>query len=231
MGFGECLLDHLSVACSIPKIFDAYIGCGRIEPKLNEAMMLTVNSVNDCPFCTGLHGQLARMAGVEEAVPLLQADSLEVAKSCGPTASQNCEAIAYARTFGEGNGRGPLEADAYRRLAESYGPKKASSLRALCWFLLWGSLGGNTVNAFWKGRLRCQPKIGSSPIFELFFFLVYGPLFLVIAIVNALLRYFPQVPTWFSAFFGAFLTVVASIWIIPVAAVGVLLFPCLPRGK
>ena len=45
----------------------AYIGPNAIEPKLNESIMVTVNSANRCPYCTGLHGELARMAGVEKA--------------------------------------------------------------------------------------------------------------------------------------------------------------------
>ena len=32
--------------------------------------MLAVNSVNNCPFCTSLHGELGRMAGVSaDALP------------------------------------------------------------------------------------------------------------------------------------------------------------------
>ena len=35
-----------------------------LEPRLNEAIMNTMNSVNTCPYCTGLHGELGRMAGI-----------------------------------------------------------------------------------------------------------------------------------------------------------------------
>merc|ERR1719203_2270162 len=192
--------------------------------------MLTVNSVNDCPYCTGLHGQLARMAGVEETNTLLQAHSLEAAKCAGPTASSNSVAITYAHIFGEGNGRGKAEAEGYEKMVEVYGSSKASSLRALCWFLLWGSLGGNTVNAFWRGRLSCKPKAGINIVFEWIFFLFYGPLFFVIFIVNNLLTLFPQVPACFSAGFGTFLAIVASIWILPIGLVGLLFYPCLPNG-
>ena len=93
------------------------------------------------------------------------------------------------------------------------GHGKAKSVRALCWFLLWGSIGGNTINAF-LSRIVGKPKADSSALFELFFFIYYGPLFLIIAVVNALLRFFPRVPSWFSAGFGALLTVIASVWIL-----------------
>ena len=37
-----------------------------LEPAAIEAVMLTMNSVNACPYCTGLHGQLARTAGADD---------------------------------------------------------------------------------------------------------------------------------------------------------------------
>ena len=30
--------------------------------------MLTVNSYNTCPYCTGLHGELARMSGLDSTL-------------------------------------------------------------------------------------------------------------------------------------------------------------------
>lgn len=39
--------------------------------------MLTVNSAKQCPYCTGLHGELARMAGVEDSLKLNGATSVE----------------------------------------------------------------------------------------------------------------------------------------------------------
>jgi len=221
--FSSCLSDHRTVASNIPKIFDAYVGPNKVEAKLNEAVMCTVNSVNSCPYCTGLHGELARMATLKDAVPLLQAenegDSRKVLDE---------PALSYARTFAEADGRGKDEADAFQEISDHYGAGRASSIRALCWFLLWGSLGGNTCNAFWQGRLRCRPKKGSNVLFEILFFMYYQPLYLLIAIVNFLLKYFPEVPAWFSAGFGALLAIIASVWIVPLALVGVLFIPCTP---
>eukprot|EP00959_Pyramimonas_sp_CCMP1952_P286828 5997938-Pyramimonas_sp.AAC.1 len=44
----------------------AYVGPASINSALGEKIMLSVNSHNDCPFCTSLHGELARMAGIDE---------------------------------------------------------------------------------------------------------------------------------------------------------------------
>merc|ERR1712032_99231 len=111
---------------------------------------------------------------------------------------------------------------------QKMGRGRAGSVRALCWFLLWGSVGGNTINSFLFGRLCCRPKARRNALFELLFFLYYGPLFLLIAIVMKLLTVFPKVPGWFSAAFGAFLTVVASIWIVPIGLLSVITKPCHP---
>ena len=63
------LADHRQVFLQLPRILGAYVGPNSIEPSLNEAVMVTVNSENSCPFCEGLHGELARMAGVDGVDP------------------------------------------------------------------------------------------------------------------------------------------------------------------
>ena len=48
------------------KILDSYAGPNKLDPKTSESCMLAVNSVNACPYCTSLHGELGRMAGLED---------------------------------------------------------------------------------------------------------------------------------------------------------------------
>ncbi len=213
---GGVLADHRCVAGSLLRILGAYVGPHAIEPKLNEAVMVTVNSVNSCPYCRGLHGELARMAGVEDPMRLMGAQSVD---ECRLVVDE--PAITYARIFAENNGRGPQLAEAFASLEDSEGAGRAKSVRALCWFLAWGSLGGNTLNAF-LSRLTGAPKTGSSVLFELVFFLYYGPLFLLITVVNAMLRFFPTVPAWFSSFFGVVLTFIAGTWILPLGILSVI---------
>ena len=210
-----CLADHKAVFSNILRIAGAYIGPHAVDPKINESVMVTVNSVNNCPYCEGLHGELARMAGVDDPNRLMKATSESECRQL-----VNDPAISFARIFAEENGRGDKTKEALDQLCSATRPKYAASVQALCWFLLWGSIGGNTINAFFA-RLTGKAKEGSSFLFELLFILYYGPLFLIIAIVNALLRFFPRVPKWFSAGFGLLLTVIAGTWIVPV---GVLSF-------
>ena len=205
---GGCLADHRKVFSSLPSIMGAYVGKHAVDPELNESVMVTVNSVNSCPYCEGLHGQLARMAGVENQEELMKAANVEECR-----ALVDDPAITYARVFAENDGRGNLEEEGFQSLSQKTSAGFANSVRALCWFLLWGSIGGNTINGF-LARLRGQGKPGSSALFELLFFLYYGPLFAVIAVVNMLLKVFPKVPKWFSAGFGALLTIIAGTWIL-----------------
>lgn len=213
---GGCLADHRDVILSLPRIAGAYVGPNAVDPHLNESVMVTVNSVNSCPFCEGLHGELARMAGVEDPDGLMNAGSADECRTY-----VDDPAISFARAFAEENGRGPVVDEAFDALSNETRPGFAASVRALCWFLLWGSIGGNTINGFFA-RLRGQAKQGSSFVFELIFFTYYGPLFLIIAIVNALLRFAPRVPKWFSAAFGLLLTIIAGTWIILPGVLGLL---------
>ena len=206
--FGGCLADHRQVLLSLPRIAGAYVGPNAVDPQLNESVMVTVNSVNSCPYCEGLHGELARMAGVEDPGGLMKAGSEEECRGF-----VDDPAISFARIFAEQDGRGPAVDQAFSTLSDATRPAFAASVRALCWFLLWGSIGGNTLNALFS-RLTGNPKDGSSVLFELIFFVYYGPLFLIIAIVNGLLRFSPRVPKWFSAAFGLLLTGIAGTWII-----------------
>eukprot|EP00966_Prymnesium_polylepis_P074164 1721221-Prymnesium_polylepis.1 len=153
--------------------------------------MLTVNSVNACPYCTGLHGQLARMA---DAV-----------------VDNKAPEVIYATTFAEEAGRGSKVQAAYSKLAATIGDGKALSVRALCWALLWGKTTGNSINAV-RGKIAQLRLLSISP-FELLMFVFYGPLFLIIGVLNKMLLAAPKVPAWFSAVFGAMLWVPQAIHI------------------
>ena len=167
------------------------------------------------------------MAGVEDPSGLMNAQSEDECR-----ALVDDPAISFARIFAENDGRGSAVDQSFSELADATEPAFAGSVRALCWFLLWGSIGGNTINAFFS-RLTGKAKTGSSLVFELLFVLYYGPLFLIIAIVNAALRFAPRVPKWFSAAFGLLLTVIAGTWIIAPGILGLIagtkprILPCL----
>ena len=140
-------------------------------------------------------------------------------------------AVTYARAFGACDGRGEAESEAFKALAAAYGPGRAGSVRALSWFLLWGSWTGNTLNGLVGGSNR-SPKPGSSMGFLVGLMLWYCVLFFgVINLVSLLVKVFPPLPTWASAIFGAVLTIVAGIWFIPLGVIGLLVGAQPSAGK
>ena len=64
--------DHVRLAWELPGYLGAYINpFTSIDPKTIESVMCTVNSINTCPYCTGLHGALLRMNSVEKMLASL----------------------------------------------------------------------------------------------------------------------------------------------------------------
>ena len=220
--------DHVRFLAELPHYLGAYVGPRALTPSTIESVMLTVNSINTCPYCTGLHGQLARMAEAN-----IEKGSAEV---------------AFATTFAEEAGRGPKVVSAFTKLSTAVGKGKALSTRALCWALLWGKTTGNSINAVRQKILSL--RWWKLNLFELFLFCYYGPLFAVstsrprkararnartsstcahvvraVGVLNAALTKFPVVPAWFSTAFGATLWVPQALHIFPLglACLGVLL--------
>lgn len=218
-----CLLDHAMFLKNHGRLLLAYVGCcgcaAAIEHDLVEKVMVAVNSVNECPYCDGLHGQLARMAGVEDAEALRCQD-----KSCK---SAESPAVKFAKTFGQGDGRGEVVDAAFKEIVEAEGATRAASIRALAMFLMWGSLTGNTINCTKKRLILVASPLGLTP-FSLLFFLWYGPLFFLVFVVNSALKLLPKMATqaWFFKVMGVVLWTLAGIWIAPVGLIGLLISPC-----
>ena len=193
--------DHVRFTKELPNYLGAYIGGSALAPTTIESVMVTVNSINTCPYCTGLHGQLARMSGT--------------------VVDRKAPEVKFATTFAEEGGRGNKVVDAFEVLIGQIGKGKASSVRALCWALLWGKTTGNSINTV-RGKFASLRLWKISP-FELIMFVYYGPLFAVIGVLNAMLTISPKIPPWFSAVFGAFLWVPQALWISVAGVVSLLL--------
>ena len=126
--------DHVRFMAELPHYLSAYVVPGQaLDPVVIESVMVTVNTISTCPYCTGLHGQL----------------SFRMAKTGSPTRAHQC---VYATAFAQEAGRGAKVRDAFDKLASSIGYGKALSVRALCWALLWGKTTGNSINSV-RGKL------------------------------------------------------------------------------
>ena len=158
------------------------------------------------------------MAGNDSAWQLNDAKSVK--EACSLVGKSNAPGVSYARLFSECDGRGEKEEAAYKELVSAYGAGRASSLRAMCWFLKWGAFTGNTLN----GIVGNKKGRATSFLFQILFFIYYGPLFFgLINLVSALLKVSPRVPAWFSSFFGVVLAFIAGSFFIPLGLIGMVI--------
>ena len=182
--FGECLRDHAIFLGQLPYIMYAYVSM--FDAKTVESIMLTVNSVNRCSYCTGLHGELARLSGLSDK-------NLE-----------DTPAVCFSRNFAKTDGKDipKLLKDAKVKDGDQ------SRVVALSYFLYWGSYGGNTINSF----VFCK----SPSLFGLVFTMYYGILYIVILLTTGLLKVIPgPVPAIVSSVLGVVLTICAGSFIYP----------------
>lgn len=157
------------------------------------------------------------MAGVAEPWKLNEVKSAE--EACTLIGKpEYAPGVTYSRVFAEEDGRGAKEAAAFEALVKACGEGQASSVRAICWFLYWGSYTGNTLN----GILGMKPGKPTSLPFKLLMLLFYGPLFLEIALVSKIVSVAPVVPSVIGSGFGAILSINAGIWFVPVGLVATL---------
>lgn len=214
------LQDHVRFVVNLPFFF---IGAVALPPRAVESIHLSVNSINKCPFCTGLHCEIGRMAGLEDAHAVN-----ECAKLSDSETGEFGLYSKYGTTFGKYNGRGEQVEALFDTIATEKGLLAARSARGLAFFLTWGSMGGNTLISFYRGTLKCDMREGSNIIFEVIFALYYSVLFAIITFVSKLLSFFPSnVAPVVNIVIGLVLPLVASVWIIPYGIVGLLLSPCL----
>ena len=230
----SCLSDHAVILAShVPALLGAYIGLGgvAIEADYTEAIMVAVNSVLNCAYCDGLHTELAVLSGWGDAARRLAASTDEASA----IAAVNLPGVAYARIFGEQGMRGTGEAQAYAALVAAEGASRALSIKALCTFIYWGGMTGNTINAAKKVLIGVSPLSSFSPFLALFF-LWYYPLFLIVNLFNALVIPLFRAAfgatskdqRWFFKFTGVTLWTLALVWIMLPGISAMLFSLCLP---
>lgn len=216
------LRDHTRFVSILPNYLFAYILPGyKLKPTTIESIMLTVNSYNTCPYCTGLHGELARMSGLDGDTIIDSGSSSDATDN----ETNVSEEVKYAQTFAIESGRGNAVKFAYDNMLNNIGMKHAKSVRALCWALLWGKTTGNTINnardKILKSGKKKEEKITSLDIFMLIY---YGPLFSIIGALNKILTTLPSsVPKLVSSVIGAVLWLPQAINITPLGIVSLVL--------
>lgn len=185
------LRDHTRFVTILPNYLAAYIiPSYALSPTTIKGGMLTVNSHNTYPYCAGLHGQLARMAGMGQ-----EPDKFD-------------PAVGYAKTFAIEAGRGSDVDASFDVLVCQIGTARAKSVQALCWALLWGKTTDNTINN------------ARDNVFVLAY---YGPLFLVISVLNKILKIIPGIPGYVSASLGAISWLPQAMNIVPLGIASIVM--------
>ena len=201
----DCLADHNRVMMQMPGIIIAPFVLTGIE---GETVHLSVNSRNKCNYCTDLHCNLGRMAGMRDARGLNSdktSKDVEKLGLDGVSRAINAFAVKFADN----------QKISTKDLTKEIGSTKTTSVASLCWFLHWGSYSGLTLD-------NALNTVFQSPnMFKVFFILYYGPLFIVIIIVSKLLSIFPSNgPAVINQIMGLVLALVASCWILPLGILG-----------
>jgi hypothetical protein len=101
----------------------------------------------------------------------------------------------------------------FGELVAEMGHKQAGSVQSLCWALLWGKTTGNSINHARNKFLKMQ--LTSITSLDIFMLVYYGPLFLVIALLNACLTMAPRVPSFASYIIGIILWLPQALFIAP----------------
>ena len=189
--------DYGRFMAELPHYLSAYVVPGRaLDPVVIESVTVTVNTINTCRTagCTGSSLAWQRQR------------------------STRAHPRSHHRLRSGGGSR--QVRDAFDKLASSIGYGKALSVRALCWALLWGKTTGNSINSV---RSKLLTSTGSRSRLRSADVPVLWPALLIIGILNAALVYFPHVPKWFSAIFGAILWVPQALHLLTAGVVSLAL--------
>ncbi|GMI46973.1 hypothetical protein TrCOL_g1178 [Triparma columacea] len=181
-----------------------------------------MNSMLSCPYCTDLHTNLGRVAGLESSNSLNSCSgSIKVVEKLLASDPTLLSISKYSLAFHTSSG--PPSTTFANDLVEGVGSgARADAVTSLCWFIRWGGHGGNTLNDFYR-RLGRGDVMNKQFVFGAAFAIWYTPLFAIIVGVSKLLSIFPSgSPKPVSQLLGVVLGTVASAWIVPVGILGAL---------
>ncbi len=112
-----------------------------ISATFRERLMLAVTAVYGCRYCSYLHAKQGLKSGLEqEEAAALLSGSLE---TCPP---EETVALLYAQHWAESNAN--PDAEALRKLEDTYGTEKAKAINLLLRMVRVGNLAGNLWDYF-----------------------------------------------------------------------------------
>jgi len=154
-----------------------------LDAKFMERIMLAVTEVNGCKVCAQGHAKMALESGMSELeIQALLSNNQDVVPKYEGVA------ILYATHFADTSGNPDI--DANKRLYESYDKHVADAVIATIHMIMLGNVLGISFGCF-KDRLAGKPNKDSSLVKELLIFILFillFPIFIVVAIVGAILN-------------------------------------------
>jgi AhpD family alkylhydroperoxidase len=139
-GPGDFLKDLGYVSRRGATALELALGKG-LSAHFREQLMLVVTGVNKCRYCTYIHSQAARLAGLSDArIEALLAGRIE------DTAPEERVALRYALAWAETNGQ-PDE-DLWHELCDEYGDYLARRIELALRMIRVGNLTGNSLDRF-----------------------------------------------------------------------------------
>lgn len=149
-----------------------------LDEGTTERIMLAVTEVNGCELCSYIHTEAALKQGMtqEEINGMLSGEDQHIPE-------EDSIAIFFAQHYAEQKGKPSREA--WDRLVETYGKRKAYGILGAIRGIMVGNTHGIAVSAF-SSRLKGQKIEKSNIAYELGMMLVIVP-FLPLAIVHGMI--------------------------------------------
>lgn len=159
---------------------------GLMTEKLQERVMLAVNSVNSCAMCSYVHAGAALKAGLsnEEIQAFAAGEFPELP-------AEDAKAVLFAQHYADT--RGKPEKASWEEIVREYGRDRAEGILGAARIMMMGNAMGIVVNSV-RGRLKGEGgDARSGVLYETAFVLLFLPMVLA-ALVHVLILKLFRVP-------------------------------------
>lgn len=158
----------------------------QITPEFIEKIMLAVTEVNGCEICSFEHTKMALEMGMsnEEIQMLLAGNTQNISV-------EESSAIFFAQHYADN--RGNPTSDAWQRVVEVYGIKKALGILGAIRMIMFGNIYGIPLSAL-RSRMKGKPIKKSSLFYEISMILSII-IFLPVAFVHGLISDIAKIPS------------------------------------
>lgn len=132
--------------------------------------------------------------------------------------------VGYGRSFGLADGSSDTMWTLFDEIATGRGMIAAKSAEAVAYLQLFQDMVGNTIGGFLRSTLKGKKRQEQDLVFEILFFIIYFPLYLLMVVGTLPLKFFPVDEYYYKA--AAFIfTLLTATYVIPLGLIGLLFLP------